>query len=122
MLAGLLAAGAFAFAIVRRRRRGAFDADDEGAGALAELRRALRRTGRSPSPHTTLETLAARYRDTAAEGYLRTLTAARYGYGAGRPTPAQRAALRRMLASGRGVRGTLRAWWALPPRLERPRR
>ncbi len=122
VLAGLLAAGAIALAVLRRRRRGPFDADDAGAGALAELRRALRRTGRSPSPHTTLETLAARYRDTAAEGYLRALTAARYGYGAGRPTPAQRAALRRVLASGRGVRGQLRAWWALPPRLARPRR
>ena len=63
--------------------------------------------------------LAARYRGTAAEGYLRVLTAARYGYGAARPTPAQRAALRRELASGLGFAGRLRAWWALPPRVRR---
>jgi transglutaminase-like putative cysteine protease len=108
--------------VVRRRRRRPAAGDDQGAGTLTELRRALRRCGRAPSPQTTLETLAVRYRGTAAEGYLRALTSARYGYDGVRPTPAQRAALRRELASGRGVRGRLRAWWALPPQLERPRR
>ena len=53
---------------------------------------------------------------------MRALVAARYGYGAQRPTPAQRAALRRELASGLGVRGQLRAWWALPPRAPALRR
>ena len=48
---------------------------------------------------------------------MRTLAAARYGYGTDRPTPAQRAGLRRALGSGRGARRRLRAWWALPPRL-----
>jgi transglutaminase-like putative cysteine protease len=108
--------------VVRRRRRAPAAPDDHGAGALAELLRALRRSGRPPSPQTTLETLAARYRGTAAEGYVRALTAARYGYGEGRPTPAQRAALRRELGAGSGVRGRARAWWALPPRLARTRR
>ena len=31
------------------------------------------------------------------------------------PTPEQRRALRRELASGLGLRGRMRAWWALPP-------
>ncbi len=89
---------------------------------LAELRRALRRSGRPASPQTTLEALARRWHGTPAEGYVRVLAAARYGYGDGRPTPAQRAALRRELAAGGGVRGRVRAWWALPPRPGRPRR
>jgi hypothetical protein len=101
---------------VRRRRRLRAAAVDPVAGPLAELRRALRRSGLPPSPQTTLETLAWRYRGTAAEGYLRTLAAARYGYGGARPTRAQRAALRRLLGSGRGPGRRLRAWWALPPR------
>jgi transglutaminase-like putative cysteine protease len=120
-LAGLLVAIGVVL-VVRLRRRPRAAADDHGAGALAELRRALRRVGRPPNPQTTLESLAARYRGTAAEGYLRVLTAARYGYGDVRPSPSQRAALRRELAAGRGVRGRLRAWWALPPQLARTRR
>jgi transglutaminase-like putative cysteine protease len=120
VLAGVLVAvGVLLFV---RRRRPRADAADFGAGALAELRRALRRSGRAPSPQTTLETLAARFAGTPAEGYVRVLTAGRYGYGDGRPTPAQRAALRRELAGGSGVRGRLRAWWALPPQLARTRR
>jgi hypothetical protein len=86
---------------------------------LAELLRALRRSGRPPSPQTTLGALAARFDGTAAEGYVRVLTAARYGYGAARPTPAERAGLRRELSSGLGVLGWLRAWWALPPHARR---
>jgi len=115
VLATVLAAAALLLAVRRRRRRAA-PADDAGAAQLAELRRALRRSGRPPAPPTTLETLAARFRGTPAERYVRALTAARYGYGAGRPTASDRAALRRELASGLGLRGRLRAWWALPPR------
>ncbi len=119
---GLAAVLAALGALLVVRRRASAAGDDDGAGAIAELRRALRRSGRPPSPQTTLESLAARYRDTAAEGYVRALTAARYGYGGGRPTAAQRAALRRELAAGRGVRGRLRSWWALPPQVGRPQR
>ncbi|MEA2218937.1 MAG: protein-glutamine gamma-glutamyltransferase [Solirubrobacteraceae bacterium] len=118
-LGGALAALGVLLAVRRRRRRAARAGDDPGEAQLAELHRALRRSGRSPSPQTTLGALAARYRDTAAEGYLRVLTATRYGYGGARPTPAERAGLRRELASGLGVLGWLRAWWALPPHMRR---
>jgi transglutaminase-like putative cysteine protease len=121
-LGGFVLAAAALVLVVRRRRRAHAAGDDDGAGALAELLRALRRSGRRPSPQMTLETLATRYRETAAEGYVRALIAVRYGYGAGRPTAAQRAALRHELAAGGGVRGRLRAWWALPPRVARTRR
>jgi transglutaminase-like putative cysteine protease len=114
-LAGTLAAIGLLLAARRRRRSGA-GAGDLAAEQLAELRRALRRSGRPPTPRTTLDALAARYRGTAAEGYMRALTALRYGYGEAPPTPAQRAALRRELGFGLGPRGRLRAWWALPPR------
>jgi transglutaminase-like putative cysteine protease len=97
--------------VLRRRRRRAADRDDE----LAELRRALRRSGRDPQPDLTLESLASRMAGTGAEAYVRTLEAARYGYESARPTRVQRAALRRELAAGLGLRGRLRSWWALPP-------
>ena len=103
------------------RRRLLARAADRGAGQLAELERALRRTHRTPAPQTTLDALAARYRGTAAEDYVRALAAARYGYGDAGPTPAQRVALRRELAIGRGPRRRLRAWWALPPQPSLPR-
>jgi protein-glutamine gamma-glutamyltransferase len=98
----------------RRGRRGRSN-DEE----IAELRRALERSGRAPQPHLTLEVLAQRFAGTLAEGYARRLAAARYGYGASRPSRAQRAGLRRELAAGLGLRGHLRAWWALPPRVRR---
>ena len=116
VLAAALAAAGLLLLAVRRRRRERAHAADPVAGPLAELQRALRRSGIAPSPQTTLETLAARFRETPAEGYMRTLAAARYGYGTDRPTPAQRAGLRRALGAGRGARRRLRAWWALPPR------
>ena len=74
------------------------------------------RSGREPPADLTLEQLAARLAGTPAHGYVRTLADARFGYGDGRPTRAQRAALRRELGAGLGARGRLRAWWALPPR------
>ena len=122
VLAALAAAAGIALGL-RRRRRPSPDrdagGDDSGAGQLAELRRALRRSGRQGSPQTTLEALARGWKGTPAEGYVRALEAARYGYGDSRPTRAQRAALRRELAAGAGLRGRARAWWALPPRLAR---
>ncbi len=116
--AGGLVLGLVAVALLvrrRRRRTGAGPADE-----LAELRRALRRSGRDLRPDLTLERLAGRLDGTAA-AYVRSLTGARYGYEAAPPTAAQRAALRRELGAGLGLRGRLRAWWALPPRLQPPR-
>ncbi|MEA2241584.1 MAG: protein-glutamine gamma-glutamyltransferase [Solirubrobacteraceae bacterium] len=118
IVAGLLALAAGLALLVRRRRRCATGPEDE----LAELRRALHRSGREPQPDLTLELLARRFAGTAAEGYLRTLAGARYGYEPGSPTREQRAALRRELGAGLGLRGRLRAWWALPPRPRGPMR
>ncbi len=84
---------------------------------LAELLRALQRSGRAPPPQLTLDALGRRLAGTPAQDYVRTLADARYGYGRARPTRAQRAALRRELGDGLGRRGRLRAWWALPPKL-----
>ena len=109
----VLALAAVALAL-RRRRAAASGGEPEDE--LAELRRALRRSGRAPHPQLTLELLAGRFAGTAAESYVRTLGAARFGYASQRPTREQRAALRRELGAGLGLRGRLRAWWALPPR------
>ena len=117
VIGAALALGLAALAVRRRRAGRSGPADDLGAGQLAELLRALRRSGRPPAPQTTLDSLASRFRGTDAERYVRSLAAARYGYGAARPAAADRSALRRELASGLGLRGRLRAWWALPPRL-----
>ena len=106
--------------LVRRRRIAPVRAGADGE--LAELLRALQRSGRPPPPQLTLAALAARYAGTAAQDYVHALAAARYGYGEARPTGAQRAALRRELGAGLGRRGRLRAWWALPPRSARRRR
>jgi len=96
----------------RRRRRGG--GEDPW---LADLRRALRRSGRAAQVDVTLEALARRFAGTPAEGYVRGLAAVRYGYGTGAPTRAQRAGLRRELARGLGAGGRVRAWWALPPQI-----
>jgi transglutaminase-like putative cysteine protease len=85
---------------------------------LAELRRAMARTGRPLSDDATLATLEHRFADSpAAAGYVRSLRLARYGAADTPPTAAQRRALRRQLAFGLGASGRLRALWALPPRL-----
>jgi protein-glutamine gamma-glutamyltransferase len=86
------------------------------APELAELQRALRRSGRHPAPGVTLARLEKVLGGSdAAADYVRAVRDQRYGYRAPGPTAAQRRALRRQLASGLGLRGTLRAWWALPP-------
>lgn len=85
---------------------------------LAELRRAMARTGRPIAADVTLATLERRFADSpAAAGYVRSLRLARYGAADAPPTSAQRRALRRQLAFGLGATGRLRALWALPPRL-----
>jgi transglutaminase-like putative cysteine protease len=84
---------------------------------LAELRRAMARTGRPLSDDVTLATLERRFADSpAAAGYVRSLRLARYGAADAPPTAAERRALRRQLAFGLGASGRLRALWALPPR------
>jgi protein-glutamine gamma-glutamyltransferase len=98
----------------RHRRRAGTPA---AAVAVAELERALRRTGRHPGPSTTLRALEERFaRSPAAAGYVRAVRDLRYGGRPGEPTPAQRRGLRAELARGMGLAGRLRAWWALPPR------
>jgi transglutaminase-like putative cysteine protease len=88
---------------------------------LAELRRAMARTGRPISEDVTLATLERRFADSpAAAGYMRSLRLTRYGAADAPPTPAERRALRRQLAFGLGAMGRLRALWALPPRLRAP--
>ena len=90
------------------------------APELAELERALHRTGRTPSVATTLTALERTLGGSdAALGYLRAIRARRYGGAATGPTAGQRRALRRELASGLGIAGRLRAWWALPPSVGR---
>jgi MYXO-CTERM domain-containing protein len=109
-VAGALALLGLAAAGVRRRRRGA-------RPALSELERALHRTRRDPGPGTTLRSLELRFSATpAAAGYVRALREARYRDRDAHPTRAQRRGLRSELARGGGIRGRLRAWWALPPR------
>ncbi|HWI09392.1 MAG TPA: transglutaminase domain-containing protein [Solirubrobacteraceae bacterium] len=122
--AAALALAAGAALLVRRRRRAARAASEPGADEdVAELLRALCRSGRPPPPRLTLAELAERYAGTAAQGYVRALAAARYGYGGRRPSRAERVALRRELGAGLGPHGRLRAWWALPPKRPRsPRR
>ncbi|HEX2087551.1 MAG TPA: transglutaminaseTgpA domain-containing protein [Solirubrobacteraceae bacterium] len=106
----LLAGAAYALLAVRWRRRYGPEA------AAAELARALRRTGRAVRPGTTLAQIEESLRwapDAAA--FVSTVRSARFGFGAAAPTREQRKALRRSLASGLGLRGRLRALWALPP-------
>lgn len=84
---------------------------------LAELERALARTGRPLHDGITLISLERRLHTSPdAEAYVRTLRLSRYGGGSGTPSSAQRRALRRELGRGLGFIGRLRALWALPPR------
>jgi protein-glutamine gamma-glutamyltransferase len=83
---------------------------------LAELERALARTGRPLKDGTTLVGLEHRFRSApAAAGYIRALRLQRYGAAGDGPTPAGRRALRAELSAGLGFAGRLRAYWALPP-------
>ena len=109
--AGALGA-AGALLAVRRRRRLVRSGDPE----LEELRLALVRSGRGPSPDMTLARLEQLLAGSdGALGYLRALRLARYGSGSDAPTAGQRRALRRELGAGLGMRGRLRSLWALPP-------
>ena len=90
--------------------------------ALTELERALRRTRRGPAPGTTLQALEPRFaRSPAAAGYVRALREQRYAAAAPDADPAPSAAgCGASWAAARGLRGRLRAWWALPPRRSGP--
>jgi protein-glutamine gamma-glutamyltransferase len=113
-LAAVALAGGGALLWLRRRRRAG---TPPAAVAVAELERALRRSGRPPGPGTTLRALEERFaRSPAAVGYVRAVRDLRYGGRPGAPTPAQRRGLRAELARGMGFAGRLRALWALPPR------
>jgi transglutaminase-like putative cysteine protease len=100
---------------VLRRLRGSHIARGD---LLAELERALTRTGRPLQEGITLVGLERRLHGSPdAEAYVRTLRLSRYGGAAGAPNAAQRRALRRELGRGLGFIGRIRALWALPPRL-----
>jgi hypothetical protein len=84
---------------------------------VAELERALARCGRPASDGVTLHALERRFGNSpGAARYLRRLRLARFGTVAELPTGPERRALRGQLASGLGITGRVRAWWALPPR------
>jgi hypothetical protein len=100
--------------LVRRHRR--FVA--AGWGPVAELDRALHRAGWTTGPAATLSQVETGFaRTPAAAGYVRTLREQRYGGRAIEPDGAGRRAVRAELGRGQGLRGRLRSWWALPPRL-----
>ncbi len=84
---------------------------------LAELERALARSGRPTAGGVTLADLEHRYRNSAdAVGYIRAIRMMRFAGASKPPTKAQRKALRAQLGAGLGFTGRLRALWALPPR------
>ena len=92
-------------------------------GLLAELERALARSGRPISDGVTLAAVERRFRTSPeAAGYVRKLRAARFGGGSEMPTLGQRRALRAQLRAGLGLGGAIRALWALPPRPHRAQR
>jgi transglutaminase-like putative cysteine protease len=107
------------FGLVAWRRTGGLDSD----GLLAELERALARSGRPVSEGVTLATLERRFRTSPdAAAYIRTLRLSRFGSERRLPTLTQRRALRAQLRAGLGLGAALRSLWALPPRPERHRR
>jgi hypothetical protein len=119
----IAALGVFAvllvLALVAWSRSAALDSD----ALLAELERALARSGRPISDGVTLAALERRFRSSPeAAGYVRALRLARFSGERTLPTLRQRRALRAQLRAGLGLAGALRALWALPPRPERARR
>lgn len=116
LLAALIVGvGLLAAAALRLRRAAA--AETVSDDRLRELERALGRTGRPLGAAITLAELEHRFRGSPdACGYVRALRLARYRTGGGEPPPGGRRALRAELAAGLGLRGRMRALWALPPR------
>ncbi len=102
--------------LVAWRRTGGLDSD----ALLAELERALARSGRPVSEGVTLATLERRFRTSPdAAAYIRRLRLSRFGSERALPTLTQRRALRAQLRAGLGLGAALRSLWALPPRPER---
>ncbi len=88
-----------------------------GEQLVAELERAHARCGRPLAGGATLATVEHRLRSSPeAAGYVRALRLARFAGTETLPPSAARRALRRELATGLGISGWLRSWWALPPR------
>jgi transglutaminase-like putative cysteine protease len=109
----------FAAAFLAWRRAAPLGPD----GLLAELERALARSGRPISGGATLAAVERRFHTSAdAAAYVRKLRVARFAGGTEMPTLRQRRALRAQLRAGLGVGGAVRALWALPPRPRRARR
>ena len=76
------------------------------APEVAELQRALHRSGRDPSPDVTLARLESVLGGSdAAAAYVRAVRDRRYARSTAPPTAAQRRALRRQLGSGLGLAG-----------------
>ncbi len=109
--AGALALLALIVVLVLTRPLGSVEA------RVAELERALGRSGRSVNPGVTLARLEHAFRDSpGASGYIRALRQERFGAGHAPPTRAERRALRRRLARRSGPLGRARILWTLPPR------
>lgn len=88
---------------------------------LAELERALVRSGRTISTGVTLAELERRFRTSPeAASYIRAIRMARFGGDGRLPSTDQRRALRAQLRAGLGMGGILRGLWALPPRWRMP--
>jgi hypothetical protein len=76
----------------------------------------MARTGRPLGAGVTLAELEHRFRGSpSAAGYVRALRLERYRHGTVPLPPGGRRALRAELALGLGLRGRIRALWALPP-------
>jgi transglutaminase-like putative cysteine protease len=105
----LILAGAIV--LERRRRRSLPPAP---LRPMAEFERALRRARFDAGPSTTLAGMERAFSGwPGAAGYVRALREQRYSGRVAQPTAEQRRGLRAALARDAG---TLRAWWALPPR------
>jgi len=88
---------------------------------LAELERALARSGRTIASGVTLVELERRFRTSPdAAAYIRTIRMARFAGDGRAPTTDERRALRAQLRAGLGMGGLLRGLWALPPRWRMP--
>ncbi len=115
----LVGGALLALVLFIRRPRGKTPMDR----AIAEVEAAMRRVGRPVTTGTTLGQLESRLGSHSPEvkEYFQALAAGRYGLVWVPPTREGRRALRRALAQGLGLVGPLRAWWAMPPRIERRR-